>query len=152
MTSSTFQESVALRVATADQQHTMRRMRTELGQPHPWYQSLAMDVVRRVADRTASLCPHLGPRAGVRPMYALYTPGPMAIECKACMVARRRRFSPVDEATCDRCSVYTRDGVYGAAIPVGPLLIIFGVCEPCSTELGMPRPAGEMAAGGEAVA
>lgn len=140
-TARAFAESVRLRVATADQLHTLRRIaernpRARTVTPHPWYQSLGMDLIRRIADRTASVCPHVGPGRPIVPMYALVRPGPMEVQCRDCWVADPPRLSPVEETTCDRCSVYTKDGLVCGMLPVGPLLLMFGVCTPCATELG----------------
>lgn len=142
MTTLTYGEKVALRVATADQQHTAKRLAEAFGAAgamidaqHPWYLSLGEKLVRGLVDGSTRICPHLGPRRRLGPMYVVLTSGPMLINCQACLVAHRQRLSLVDNSTCDRCSVYTRRGLTCGALPVGPLLFAFGVCSPCWTEL-----------------
>lgn len=136
----TFGESVALRVAAADQQHTMGRL-AALGclpapGPHPWFRGLGEEVLRRLADRTASPCPHFR-RGRLAPMYAVLARPRMHVQCRSCFMVRKP-LNPVDDLTCDRCAVYAR-GLVSGALPIGPLLLIFGVCRPCGTELGTLR-------------
>lgn len=142
----TFREAVELRVASADQQHLVRRVsavhpygRTVAG--HTWYRTLAEKVgARMLAGRDVTLCPHIGPGRPLVPMHCTYTAGPMEVQCRDCMVADPPRLGPVDDNTCDRCNVYSRRGLMIGMLPIGPLLIGFGVCTACTDELGASRP------------
>lgn len=145
MTPLTFKERVDLRIAAADQQHLAMRMLTAFGaagslapRDHPWVVGLGEQVLTQIADRRAALCPHLGSR-GLEPMHGEFRAGRVHIWCRPCLHSRRTAADPVDDFTCDRCSTYTRRGLVLGVLPIGPLLLSFGVCRPCGAELAMVR-------------
>lgn len=140
----TYAEAVELRVASADQQQTVRRAALHYGgRPvagHSWYQTIAEDIGRRLLTfDKVRLCPHLGPGRGFGPMYCTYTKAPMKLQCRECLAYDPPKLSPVDENTCDRCDVYSRRGLLVGMYPVGPLLIGFGLCDTCTVEVGAAR-------------
>lgn len=138
---------VALRVAIAEQEHIIHRMAAQAGPGgslanarHPWFASITQQVILGIADHSVDLCPHVGPfKGGLGPMYAMLGAKPLRLQCRLCLVTHRQRLGLVDDFTCDRCSVYTRSGLVLGALPIGPLLLHFGVCRPCGTELSIVR-------------
>lgn len=139
-----FNDAVRLQVAVADQQHTLRRVaaltpgRTVTSAPGSWFATVAVDLLRGMATGRVRLCPHLGPQRGFGPMFCQLQDNP-EVMCKDCLASQPHRLSPVEEFTCDRCKVYAR-GLITGALPVGPLLLMFGVCGTCSAELGISVP------------
>jgi hypothetical protein len=140
----TFAEAVGLRIASADQQYLMRHIAIQWsGRPvasHTWYRTLAEDVVQRlIAFKDIRICPHLGPGRGFGPMYCTYTKTPMKLQCRICVSTNPPKLGPVDENTCDRCDVYSRNGLLVGMYPLGPMLIGFGLCDACTVEVGAAR-------------
>lgn len=136
----TFDEAVRLRLAVADQKQFIARLTAlelnggRMADPHPWYTTLGQTVLRRVSEGTARLCPHLGPGRGVGPMYTVMQAGPMRIRCSTCWSDNTQPLDPVDGMICDRCGTYAQR-IVGGALPLGPLMIIFGLCSTCDDEL-----------------
>nr|WP_221382781.1 hypothetical protein [Actinoplanes polyasparticus] len=147
----TFDEAVQLRVAVADQQHTVRRLAAhthghQVAARDPWFVSLGVTVLGQLVSGRARLCPHVGPGRGFGPMYTQMGQAgrPLLVSCRDCF-ADRPRFGPVDDNTCDRCSVYARGGLVGGALPIGPMLLLFGVCGSCAGELELRQHEGASA-------
>ena len=136
-----FRAAVELIIATADQQQAMTRLAEQvpgrrMDAHDPWFHRTGLDVLGQLVSGAAALCPHLGPGRGFGPMYAQLGGKPLRIDCRLCL-AVRPKLSPVDDNTCDRCSVYARGGLVGGAIPIGPLMLLFGVCGTCAGALGL---------------
>jgi hypothetical protein len=138
-------ERVALHVAVAEQQHLMARITAAFGSDasmttaavHPWVAGLGERLLTALATRGGfRLCPHVGPGHPIGPMHAEFVGATVVVYCRACL-ALRPPLGPVDDSTCDRCSVYTRRGLVGGMLPIGPMLLNFGVCRSCAGELGI---------------
>jgi hypothetical protein len=145
----TFGEAVEIRVASADQRHLLDRVATfgvghRVDSRNPWFRELGMRVLGQLISGEARLCRHIGPGRGFGPMYTTMAGKPLRVYCRACFTHARPRLDPIDDNSCDRCSVYAKGGVFGSMLPVGPLMILFGVCGTCSVDLEL-RPAGEAA-------
>lgn len=138
----TFAEAVELRVATADQRQLMdRAAQLDFGHRvdsrNPWFKALAVQVLDQLLKSKARLCPHIGPGRGFGPMYTVMTRGPLDVQCRLCFTHARPRLDPIEDNSCDRCSIYAKGGLFGNMLPAGPLMILFGVCGTCSTDLGL---------------
>ncbi|MBG6070069.1 hypothetical protein [Micromonospora ureilytica] len=138
-------ERVAARVAAADQQHLMVKVAASLGSQasmtttaaHPWLAGLGERMLTLLTTRGgARVCPHVGPGLPIGPMHAEFVGNAAVITCRGCL-AFRPPLGPVDDRTCDRCSVYTRRGLVMGVLPIGPMLLSFGVCGRCAGELGV---------------
>lgn len=137
-------ERSTLRAAVADQKHTLQRMVTGFGPDastalgvHPWINDTRAKVLAGIITRSIRLCPHLGPGRKTVPMFLHLGASPRIVRCKLCLLRDQPRFGPADDMTCDRCSVYSRAGLVLGSLPIGPLLVHFGVCRPCATEMSM---------------
>ncbi|WP_433369066.1 hypothetical protein ACQPZX_42760 [Actinoplanes sp. CA-142083] len=140
-----FRDAVELRIAAADQQRLVRRIAVEHPDgravpAHTWYQQLAANVAARMRAGNIVLCPHVGPGRSLGPMHCTYTAGPMELQCRTCLAAVPPRLNPIDDNTCDRCGVYSRRGLLIGMLPLGPILIGFGLCRSCAGEIGAGRP------------
>lgn len=140
-----FRESVEVHVAAADQRLTLDRVaaltptKSTIGAPHEWYRTIGIRIMTGLGSKTIRLCPHIGPGRRIGPMFCMLQANP-EIQCRDCFVADPPQLDPVENYSCDRCSVYAR-GLISGALPVGPLMVVFGVCKTCSTELGIAPPA-----------
>lgn len=151
----TFDEAVRIRLATAELTETTDRL--DAASPlvtrstlYNWYGTILDDVVERFARGDMRVCPHLGPGPGIRAMFCTYRIGrPLHLACKRCVLdsrdprssaARFTRISPIEQMTCDRCNTYTQD-LPSMGLPLGPLLLVVGLCRPCAGEVKAAPPA-----------
>jgi len=138
----TFDDAVRIRLVSAEQQKNAERIvslasttgRGGRSLPHPWYQTLGETVLRRLFDRTARLCPHIGPDYGVGPMFTVMQTDTMHIQCQTCWTVNKVHLEPAEDMTCDRCQTYAH-ALAAGVLPIGPLLVIFGLCEACDRQL-----------------
>ncbi|HET9658570.1 MAG TPA: hypothetical protein VFP72_24675 [Kineosporiaceae bacterium] len=99
--------------------------------PSPWLAAQLLDLDRRMADRTITLCPHIGDAPQIVHAVA-WRPGTLA--CTRCATAM---LTPTDteDQTCDRCR-HLADPIHSGLVTIGPLLFGFGLCDPCARTTG----------------
>lgn len=80
-------------------------------------------------------CPHLA--TGPRPaLAALWHPG--IILCARCAPALLE-IGQAEDQTCDRCHTHT-DRLRSRVTALGPLMLAYGLCEPCARHEDRPHP------------
>lgn len=138
----TYRERVELRVAAADQIQRVQDMAALPGVSmamaegrHPWFVHIGETVLQKLTSADGvHLCPHIGRRP--EPIFAVMGQTPLRFECRLCF-ASRPRLTPIEDSTCDRCSTYTRSGLYNGVVPIGPLMVLFGLCDPCAADVDL---------------
>ena len=95
-------------------------------------QWLAKALCRALLGGNARICPHLGASPTIAHM-AVWAPG--VLVCPQCVPALAP--DPADETRCDRCHRHA-DPIHPAMASAGPVLIAFGLCEPCTQQGGSP--------------
>jgi hypothetical protein len=103
--------------------------------PTGWLLAQAARFVAALTATTARVCPHVGTSPRVVHA-AVWAPG--IVVCPAC--THLLTPTPTEDTICDRCR-RTVPAIYAATVALGPLLLAYGLCDPCQTAAGLAAPA-----------
>lgn len=122
------------RAATHDARHRLARLSTDhggalTGTASTWLATRLAALGAALANGTARPCPHITDAPAVVHA-ALWAPGRLV--CGRCLPTLTP--DPDEDGTCDRCRT-PATALTPAAISIGPLLVAFGLCPPCTRHL-----------------
>jgi hypothetical protein len=104
--------------------------------PSPWLTEHIRALARSIVSGQARGCPHIT-AAPCIVHAAVWAPGILTCtDCRAALTA-----DPDEDTTCDRCRRRGRP-LHTAVTAVGPILLGYGLCQPCATATNLlPRKA-----------
>lgn len=95
----------------------------------PYLTEQLQHAVAAFNNRQAALCPHLRAPAVMH----CTASEPTTLRCIPC--AGKLQAEPREDRTCDRCRAYNPDGVYPGVVKHGPILMTYGLCDGCLTDV-----------------
>jgi len=126
------------RAAVADTRRIMNAIAAQPGARaalprDQWINGQLAALYAAMVKGTARPCPHI--TTAPRVLHAaLWAPG--VIACTGCAPALLAPASDSEDCTCDRCRT-TVGRIHPAAVAAGPLLLTFGLCDPCAHRTGL---------------
>lgn len=99
----------------------------------PWLTTHVQTLATALHTGTARYCPHVasGPQLLHAALWA-----PAVLVCTRCAPTHLRP-EPIEDTTCDHCRT-PMDAVNVGVLALGPILLEFGLCDPCLNTTSIP--------------